>query len=251
MNRRAGQFGAGIWFILLVVYFFFFVVIVNSVGVLDDIAGDYSGAATNVDFTSLTGRTYCSDPRYAYDAATGQETVYSSSSRDRLFCEESIGVRDQTTCDSIAGCSWETVTTGFWFWTTVINATCIGDINATAYGVDMTDPIIGRPRVMSHDSTGVFSSYTPFSSPSPCDHENVIFNKTRCEVFTCSWTSEAPQETIKSATGIYDTVKTLFLFRYDFGFENAGLAVLANFIFIVLPLLMLIMALYFMLPIIH
>ena len=255
LNKKAGAFGSGILFIVLVVYFFIFILVVSSSEKISALAETNDTIVTinlgNVEFDAIIGSSFCTDPRYYYNAETGEKKKYNLNEYDRLFCEESVGILSQDICDDISGCKWENVTSGWWFWKTVEDASCIGNINSTYYGIAQTTVVIGRPRIESHNNTGVWAIYTPFSDPSACQHPNVIRNKTLCDMFSCSWTPVTPDSSFKSVGNVYSTMSDVFSFRYDFGFANQGLSLFMNFIFIVLPLLILIVSLYFMIPFFH
>jgi len=253
-SKKGGEFQAGIFLIFAVAYFFFFILVVNS---SENVAGL---GATNtslvnidlgtVEFDAIIGSSFCTNPRSGYDATTGESYLYSNAQSDRLFCEESIGIKGSSICSDIAGCSWQNVTSGWWFWTSTTSASCIGNINSSYYNIESTNPIIGRPRVKVHNNTGYWATYTPFNDPSACEHPNVLLNKTLCDMFSCSWEIATADTTFNSVGSIYSTIAEVFTFRYDFGFSNEAIAVLMNFIFIVLPLLVLIISLYFMIPLI-
>jgi len=253
-SKKAGQLGAGIGLIVAVIYFFFFIMIVNSaenvvgLGVSSDLVTIDLGA---VEFDAIIGSSFCANPRNYYNADTGEQSIYTNAETDRLFCEESAGVLSSSTCNDISGCNWTSVTSGFWFWTTTSEPSCIGDINSTTYGIEKNNPFFGRPRIVSHNNTGYWESFTPFDDPSVCTHPNVIQNKTLCNMFSCQWELVTADTSFNSVGSVYSTISEVFTFRYDFGFTNQTLSLLMNFIFIVLPLLLLIVSLYFMLPVVH
>lgn len=252
-GKKGGSFGAGKWLIVLVIYFMFFILSVNSVQNLvnaDNLNSDISLEINNYDFSGILGNSYCSNPRFSYDPATGEKEEYPKAFTDRLRCEESIGVLDQSTCDIIEGCTWENVTSGFWFWETTESASCIGDINATAYGIEVTTSIF-RPRVAAHNNTGIYAANTPFLDPTPCTHPEVLTNKTKCDLFSCSWEDINIQSSYTEPSRVLDTVGDLFTFRYDFGFDNDNYNYILNILTFVIPLLMLIVSIYYMLPFAH
>src|SRR6056297_1702685 len=232
MNKKGGSFNAGVWFIGVMIYFVFFILIVHGTTSLDEETADSDLVEIElegVNFDTLIGTNYCTSPRFGYNAQTGELTEYNRRNRDKLFCEESPGALSQSECNDIAGCSWENVTTGFWFWESTESASCIGDINATEYDIEMTDPLIGRPRVKSHNNTGIYGTYTPFSDPNVCEHPEVLYNKTLCDLFVCTWESATPDATFNSVGSIYSTVGDVFTFRHDFGFSNSTFAFIVNF----------------------
>jgi len=252
--KKGGQAVAGVWFVAIAIYFIFFILGVYSA---ENIANGTSNTTlTNSDidsinFNNIIGTTICENPRYYYNPDTAEESIYNNAQNDRLFCEESVGIFSQTSCESIAGCTWENVTSGWWIFSSTDDATCMGDINASAYGIDVNDGFIGRPRVAPHNNTGVWATYTPFSDASVCTHPNVENNKTLCDLFSCSWTTISAETGFNSAGDIYSTIGDIFTFRYDFGLSNNGVKFFLNFFFVVLPLLILIISIYFMLPVIH
>jgi len=255
-SKKGGEFKASTWFIAIAIYYIFFILAVYSAENISLGASTQGLTNTSLDSINLQGTIgtyYCDNPRFYYNANTGEKLEYSNAENDRLFCEQSEGVFSSSACNSINGCTWTNSTGGFWNWWTgtEVENLCLGDINASSYGIEIADGFIGRPRVASHDNTGSWSTYTPFSDPSPCNHPNVQYNKTLCNMFSCSWEKISADTTLTGAGDIYSTIGQLFTFSYDFGFENQGINYLVTFLFVILPLLILLLAIYFMAPVIH
>jgi hypothetical protein len=247
------------WIGVLVLYFFimtFLVGLISSVGVVA------------VDSATLVTGTFCDDPRNAYEsyninpvgfsdiATTFTETTKIQSS---IECDESIGVINNETCVAISGCVWED--TNSW-WQNLIDAedvfTCTGhfdwfDANETMSGI----PTNWRIRPMETSYEGLDYSV--------CHHPDVIENQTRCEQASCTWRAinNAPSVlfdpnniNLNADTSVFKSTwratKDMFLFRFDFGFEDDG-GVLSptyflTFLIFWLPLFLLLLAIYQMLP---
>ena len=252
-GKRGGSFGATTFFILATIYFIFFIIVANASENLGSMSeSDYVTVELDgIEFDALMGSSYCTNPRFKFDPQTGEKSEYGSAWVDSLKCEESAGVLSQSSCETITGCAWENVTGGWWFWETTESASCIGDINATSYGVSQTTPVLGRSYVTGHTNTGLWAKYTPFSDSSPCEHPSVLKDIELCSTFSCTWEKVTPETTFNSVSTIYGTVGDIFTFRYDFGFESTGLTLLVNFLFIILPLLILILSVYYMIPLLH
>lgn len=244
-NKKGGEFNAGVWLVGIVIYFIFFILTTNGVSQLYAESGEnITISSSNLDFSSFAGGNYCNNPRYAYNPETLEQYEYKTTQYDFLNCEESIGVKSESICSNINGCSWDNVTSGFWFWTTTEEASCIGNINASYYGIETTTEITGEV-VKAHNNTATFGIV------SICNHPNVIQNKTLCSTFGCTWDTLKIDNTYTSTSSVIDTVKDLFSFRYSFGFDDDTANNILNVIFFYIPLLMLIVSIYFMLPIVH
>lgn len=125
------------------------------------------------------------------------------------------------------------------------NRGLLGDINSTEYGIEKNNPLFGRPRVVPHNNTNLWQQYTPFADASICTHPNVFQNKSLCNMFSCSWESITPESNFKSAGNLYSSIADVFTFRYDFGFTNSTISFILNVIFVILPLMILILSVYY------
>lgn len=244
-NKKGGDFQAGKWLVILVIYFMFFIFTANGVSNLytESDVSELSVSDSNFDYSSLIGENVCSNPRYYYDPTSLDTYEYSNVNVRNLECDESIGVKSQTICESINGCVWENVTSGLWFWETTEAASCLGKINASYYGIN-TSTIFKGEVVAAHDNTPTFGAATP------CNHPNVLENQSLCDIFSCTWQKVEIADSYTSSSSVVDTVKELFTFRYDFGFsDNVNSIVI--FIFFIIPLIMIIVSIYYMLPFAH
>lgn len=244
-----GEFQAGKWLILLFIYFTFFVLIVASVNTFDGEISDlnnYNTSVSSEDFQDMNYEFTCEEPRYYY-TANAEKDVYDKTARDRLHCSESYGVISNESCNDIEGCSWDFVTTGALWWKES-DYYCLGYINSSYYGVDSTTN--GR-RIASHENRGFWSKINLFNDPSPCTHPNVIYNRTNCIAFSCSWVEFDFSEKLNSPSKIMRVIGDVFTFRHDFGFQNSTVTFLFKFIFLILPLIMLAIMIYLLLPFMH
>lgn len=243
-SKKGGEFQAGVWFSVLVVYFIFFILVVNSANNIDPtLQGDSNATIDESRYISISSYE-CTEPRYKYNPETLETTEMRNSELRSIDCEESIGTKSADDCNSISGCNWENVTTGFWFWKSTEYASCLGHINVSAYGMDTSSTFSGDV-LAPHDNTGTLRT------ASPCNHPNVIENRSNCDLFSCSWERIDNTAAFENPTDIYATVGEVFTFRYDFGFSDSTVSFILNFIFILLPLLALSVSLYFLIPFFH
>jgi len=153
---------------------------------------------------------------------------------NKINCDEfEIPVELPTDCESISGCSWSNYTSLFGL--EILPQRCLGTVNLTAEGI-----INNR------------SEY--------CD-SSTLQNENRCSLYECQWV--APNITgitdvtlisqDISLTTIWENIKTIVSYRVDFGLleYNFILNLLFNFIFLYLPTIILIIAIYFAFPFAH
>lgn len=239
-GKKGGVFVAGVWILLLILYFTIFIFIVNGSQNIS-IESDYNlnSSLNNYDMFENTGQ--CSLPRYFYSSNTGEikETKYP----DNMDCRVNVGVTSSETCNSINGCNWTEVTSGFWLWKETFE-TCDGSINGSYYGIETTN-FLGGVYSKTHDNVNFNDENNV------CTHPSVIHNKSLCSMFSCSWVETNKDIEQVNYKTLMSSVSDLFTFKYDFGFDNSFIAYIMNFIFFVLPLFMLIIAIYFASPVIH
>lgn len=251
MDKKAGSYLAGTMFFVIFLYFVIFILVVDSTANINDVDSelnvtDFSGTQGNLYQIGYFGQV-CNNPRSEYDPNTAEVTE--SDDPDHLDCEKSRGVLRDDICNSIEGCNWENVTTGFWFWETTEDATCLGTINASYYGIDTTT-FLDNEIVASHSNTDTFNDLYG-TKKTICNHPNVIRNETLCQTFSCTYDFLQTDTQTTDLGSIKRTAGDVFTFRHDFDVDNSFMSFVLNFVFVILPILGLLIAIYFMLPVIH
>jgi len=212
---------AGKWIIGIVLYFLCLFSILTFIGNLSseydlsDTSVTYSGGSAGLSLDNLGG---CDNPRQ-------EVSKYSDSCKDLI----DVGsVYDNATCSSFEGCSWTETSALFQFFGSA-NVTCSGNINLTYYNNNQSFEIYG---------------ITGIASQSICDLSNLSTNSQLCEQFGCTWYSSGSQDllTYSGVSGIWTIIKDIVGLNINFGASSTTLNTLLNFIFIVLPLLLLILA---------
>ena len=260
MNKKAETSEMN-WIIAVFIYFVILITLSSAIVAIGlESQNQYNSSINDADFDAFGFLYQCTDPRYKYDATTGIKEEYGGLGIDRLFCDESAGIFSNESCSAIEGCTWTEISQQTWWqWLTGQSANvtyfCDGVINATYYGVPMREPYIGSPKVAFHgDSAGFWKNirqqYTPFgSNPSPCTHDNIRYNKTSCDVFSCSWGEYNIHDEITSASSIRLALGNIFGFQAPFGFEdNRTFGFIVQSFLVWLPLIIFIVAFIKMLP---
>jgi hypothetical protein len=250
-NKKAGEFISGLWIILIIFYFSIFVLIVNSSqNVMIDTALNDTYKLDNINLDVFNEQYKCDIPRFSYNPNTFEEKIEKQS--NHLDCSKSYGVFGRSECSNIQGCEWNTTTIGMWWWKDEIT-TCVGTINYTYYDIEVeTFPLnpYAKPIVANYEFGLTYFKNMLSDNNNICRHPSVINNITNCNLFSCSWVLIENDENVTYKT-ILNSVSDIFTFRYDFGFTNDTIKYIMNFIFIILPLLILIIAVYFAIPVIH
>jgi hypothetical protein len=220
-----GSFNAGVWFIVVSLYFILFIAVVSSVQTFSQETGieftDGTTANGSIDSLTLSSQPFCDTPRVRY-GSDGSSSFQINPNEDD--CSLTNGILNQQVCEGLVGCSWQNITTGFWFFSDT-KETCIGTLNASYYGKDDTNNFCTAPVVSS--------------------------NATICIRMGClMYTTEPLTYDITSPKQLFLLVTDLFSFRYDFGFDDL-LNILLTIILIFIPLLIWLMALYYMIPFFH
>jgi hypothetical protein len=192
----------------------------------------------------------CDSPRLKYNAVTG-ESVEREINVDlaSLDCARSQGVLSRNQCEGIEGCAWNNVTINTWFFglfggETI--ASCEGTINATYYGIDVKTGFFG-------DVVDEFVSPFNFGSDNVtsqniCIHPQVVQDKELCELFSCTWRTYDYNDEFKGSKGAITAITSVLTFTYDFGFnvdDDPMIVYILRFIFIVLPLIIGVFAIYY------
>jgi len=214
-----GRQHAGMWIIGLLGYFLIISVILTGIAKMDS---EYGISTGTVSYTtgslgkSLNNLGGCDDPRSVNE-----------NEPDCKYLIDVGSVYNNATCESFAGCSWVTESSFFlWGESTV---TCSGTINQTAYN-----------NGANYTTFNLFGNW----ADSVCGLYNLSQEKSTCEAFGCTWTAQGTDDYIKvtKIAGIWGIVKDVFTANINFGTSSTNLNTLLNFIFIVLPIVMLIMA---------
>ena len=243
MNKKGGEYRAGLLIVLMLMYFTVFIVIVDS---SNSIIAESSTNLSNYDYVNtlegynLVGGGYCANPRYEFNADTGEEKE--TNSPQYLACELTKGVRNRDMCNNIEGCLWDNATTNYWLWTTTGEPTCTGTINASYYGMEKNTL---SKTIKIHENTEFFGQI------SVCNHPDVISNRSSCDDLSCTWTKDDISNVEPSYKGISSTFKEVFTFSYDFAVENETLKFFLNFLFVGIPLILMIIGIYFIIPVVH
>ena len=210
---------AGMWIMGIIAYFLIISVVLTG---LNKMTSEYSTTPEGLTYTtgglgkSLNNLGGCDDPRL----------VNENNPECKLLMD--IGsVYNNATCDSFNGCEWVTESSFFpWGESTV---TCSGTINQTAYN-----------NGENYTTFNLFGNW----GDSVCGLYNLSQDKSTCQAFGCTWTSQNSDDYIKVSkiAGIWGIIKDVFTANINFGTSSTSLNTLLNFIFIVLPIVMLIMA---------
>lgn len=240
------SFGGASWLVLLLFYFTMFILIVYSAETIGDNIGNASIDSYEDIFGRISlGEYYCDSPRYKIDPNTAERSEYVGSFSKSLKCLESRGVIDETTCNNIAGCTWENVTSGWWIFESTDDASCLGTIDALSYGVNVTLEL-GVNVTAEHSGTEDRTWYSFYPKDiTPCNHPAVLESQTLCNTFSCTWSEYVPSTDKKSTIG--EVTKELFTFSYNFNEDNDTLNFILHFIFIIIPAFMLVVAIYYIL----
>ena len=138
-------------------------------------------------------------------------------------------IYDNASCSSFVGCTWTADEN--WFGVPTGDYVCDGYINSTAY--NQNTAFDGEP----------ISQFLGWSE-SACGLLNLSESESLCSKFGCTWTSNTAKDYIKISkiAGTWGIIKDVFTANINFGTSSTSLNTLLNFIFIVLPIVMLIMA---------
>jgi len=167
----------------------------------------------------------CSNPRWFLksDGTYGANDYLTHSNA----CDITGGFLDENICNDLEGCTWTNETT-FFFWTIESeDFICTGDVNITHYNND--------------SEKNYFSSMCTLS-----DFQN---NETLCTYMGCTWFTHNSVSSGSSGV-LYEQVKNAFTLRFETGLPSPYNEVIL-ILMLYIPLLVLFVSLYFMLPFIH
>ena len=210
---------AGKWIIGILIYYVVLFAIVTFISSfvstydVSDSSVTYSGGSAGISSVNFGG---CEEPRSVY--------AYSKSCKKLM----DIGsVYNNETCSQVSGCSWETETS--WFGWGESTVTCTGTINTTAYNGGV--------------SAGTTTFLTGLST-SICDLSNLSTDSHLCQFMGCSWNAQGTDDllTFKGIGGVGTLIKDIVTLNIQFSSSSQTLNTMLNFIFIVLPLILLIIA---------
>jgi len=232
------------WFVTILIYF---VVMTFTVGLIGQLTATTIGSET-----ALSG-TYCDEPRDVYEPysvnpldQTDITFNWRNHYQAQIECGESAGVVGQSACETLDGCSWD-APSGLWAWISGADDTCIGELNYTFITSE------GTHSTLYGEEIDTFLDINGDNSDIICEHPDILYNQTLCEAISCSYIAHSGAEDLKLDTpklsvlgNLWKTAKDMVSFRFDFGFDDANLSYLVNFLVFYLPLLGLIISGYIM-----
>jgi len=224
-----GSFNSAKWLVILCLYFIVFISIVSTVDTTKTGIDGYIDIDT---LGSLEGE--CQRPRSIPEI----EGFLVNIPETTLRCDRTRGAIDEDICNSLEGCDWNATTKILWWGG---EYTCQGELDFDYYDVE--------------DEWDSYNQFIrTFKTQSVCDLSGVRNESEICWNLGCSWIDgeELTTElsTNVSSKGIFSTLGALFSFRYDFGFDDKYNNIV-NMLLFWLPLLMLLLTIYYSLPLIH
>jgi hypothetical protein len=224
-----GQFSAGLAFIGILVYMV--LAFVLTAGMTSFSTGSGAGEL------NVTGSEGIQESLQLYGGVCEgpRERASIFDSFNSLSCDSIPGAASEGSCNLIEGCAWENESTSFFLFDSP--ATCGGRVNASFY-----------------DQNAVYGASTRYlSSPDVCDLSGLDTSQRDCELLGCNWV-DASDYQIGATSGFSTVVSTLGALT-GFNASIIGLDGLLAFLYSVfafyIPLVLLIIAIYFMLPVIH
>ena len=223
------------WFVILVLYFGVMTFLVALIA---------SAAGTSVTTTGdITLGEQCTGPRTIWEQGstdpvdiTGYTSFVQQKFNANLDCGKSIGIFDNETCSAIDGCTWEIDT----HWFSPDTESCVGTIN---YSINNTNVLLG----------GTYSVDTDNNFITTCYYPTVLTNESLCNALSCSWVNVQGLEDLglgepklSMLGSTWRNIKDMFLFKFEFGFDDSSANYILNFLVFWLPLLGLLLSLYVM-----
>ena len=216
---------AGKWVVGILIYFFLYLLVTTGVYAMK------AWINTNDNRRITTNNPFITDSPFnaRYTGCTGSSRVVNW--QGVVPCTLLEGVDDyKNGCNNISGCTWHNVTDLFGF--AIFPAVCAGEVNFTAYGLEENQ-----------------------IATSICANIN---NYNTCALFECNYgnTSAIPLQSvdplnpISFLSSMWTVFKWSATLKLDLGLSQAGNIIVAFFGFYI-PLLGLLIALYFMIPVIH
>lgn len=220
------------WLVLLVLYFGIMTFLVSIIGQIAD------GGTSS--FNETTAGFSCGVPRTIYEQFsvepidTSDIPTATSNRYNRLIeCGQSVGVLSNESCSLLNGCTWEDVS----YWWQSAQETCEGQMNYTSVTENNTWTIYG----------------TMIDEDNVCTQTAILDNQTLCETFSCTWAYrggldnlgvEEVEVKLGTLGKMWETIKGMFSFTFDFGFTDASANYILNFIIFWIPLLAVILSIY-------
>lgn len=217
-----GEFRAGSLFVFVLIYMILAYAITAGITSVSAADINVTGNESVQDSLSLSGGT-CEPPRERGD-------IFASF--DSLRCT-STPVEDEAVCNDINGCTWSNATSTLLFFET--SASCDGVINATSY-----------------DSTAQTDEES-LVEPEFCELEGFDDSQSTCEQVGCTWIN--PDETQVTASSGFSTVTSTFGVLSGFRADIIGLPSMVGWLYAMftfyIPLVLLLISIYYMIPVIH
>jgi len=237
---------------LMVLYFGLMAIIITLVS---NLSGTTISTTGGSDAESYEGN-WCNTPRLIYEPynqnplditqMTSYEYKHTIASLD---CGKTAGVTDSTSCASIDGCTWDAPSS---FWNIISfglfgagEDTCVGTVD---YGINATGEYWGYGE----------NAYTDGEVVATCDYPDVKYNETLCNAFSCTWSYTDGIEDLdinaEQNKGMFKstmkTIGSMLTLKFDYGFDNATARILLNLLLFWIPLLVMIIAIYQLIPLI-
>ena len=228
----------GIWLFALILYFIFFIGIKSTVNLGSEM--DISSYQTELDKALEVGG-FCASPRgftdpssHAYyetyeEVPSGARfsyrwnlffSIYPNMNIENDFrCEYSVGNNISDAC-SLENCSWS-------------GTECEGDINFTYYNVELAEG-------------GAGASKDPF-----CESGDFYENESLCMLAACRWVDKGSSEFYQmiedntNSKNIISGITEIFSVSMTFNTGSTILDYIMNFLFLIMPTIIMVIALYF------
>lgn len=225
-----GQFDAGKLALSLAIYFIIFI---TGLFIAESFANSYDldYSVTQSGSTELFGNingTYqsCNPPRGFLNPQSGTFETIGVFQVDSIKCEYTKGNYDGDVCNVIDGCVYDNDT---FLWFNTGTQSCTGIVNLSFYGV------VGEVVNIYDDVDNLRSK---------------LNNKEICEIFGFNWGTNSDERDDVSINTFLDLTGSLFTFRASFT-DIGILDFILTLLLFYLPLIALIIAIYFSLPFIH
>lgn len=253
-----GEFRSGVWIVGLSIYF---IVLIFGLSLLQtslhSVGIDYS-FTTSQDSSYLelltTTDSICFDPR-TYTTQDGETREFSPYQENSALCEWTSGSVSETICNSIAGCTWITNDTSFFFFTR--DAYCDGIIDLTNYSSytnQTTNYFKSLSSTHANDTIYIVRGHIPQYALSDGtitqDICTLAQTESNCAVLGCTWSDVDDKNQDVSLGSITRMTGSLFTFQATFT-NSYWFNLILTLLLFYIPLLMFVVALYFAVPFLH
>jgi hypothetical protein len=209
---------------------------------------------TLLESLTVTGER-CVDPRY-YTTDDGTREEINTYNENTAECQWTDGRISESSCEKIAGCTWNDATTTFFFFTR--DASCDGIVNLTNYSsftTQETNYFKLPSSVHDPDTIYIVGGNTPQFQSKLGDYVTQDIcelgeSKQACAVLGCTWTDISDSESDFSIGTILAITGGLFTFDVTFT-DEAWTNLLLTLLLFYIPLLWYIVSIYFALPFLH